>query len=79
MYDFHFQELREPFLKGMQAKMASIKSEVKGFSSIEQNNFSSVFDLKLNLCHKCVFVQEGVMVYKLNEDMLDPLVDSQLV
>ena len=25
----HLQELREPFLQGMQAKMASIKSEVK--------------------------------------------------
>ena len=74
MYDFYFQELREPFLKGMQAKMASIKSEVNGFKVLNKK-MSSVFDL----CHKCVFVQEGVMVYKLNEDMLDPLVDSRLV
>jgi len=38
------EELREPFLKGMEAKMASIKNE------------------------------EGVLVYKLNEDVTDSVV-----
>ena len=65
--DLYFQELREPFLQGMQAKMASIKSEVKGF----QNFVSYLIEKLSNLV---LFVQEGVMVYKLNEDMLDPLV-----
>jgi len=27
----YFQELREPFLQGMQAKMASIKSEARNY------------------------------------------------
>ena len=38
VYDFYFQELREPFLKGMQAKMASIKSEVNGFKVLNKKN-----------------------------------------